>query len=99
MSLAVYKLFFVLQYYLCLSKAFSLCSQYVKRDSRGIENLSINIDSSDKPNYNFQTFIVHTSSLNINIWSICSSERAQHVLLLVYGESKVYLSSLYFFVV
>ena len=69
MSLAVYKLFFVLQYYLCLSNllAFSLCSQYVKRDSRGIENLSINIDSSDKPNYNFQTFIVHTSSLNINI--------------------------------
>ena len=69
MSLAVYKLFFVLQYKicLCLRKAFYLCSQYVKRDSRGIENLSINIDSSDKPNYNFQTFIVHTSSLNINI--------------------------------
>ena len=69
MSLAVYKLFFVLQYKICLRlrKAFYLCSQYVKRDSRGIENLSINIDSSDKPNYNFQTFIVHTSSLNINI--------------------------------
>ena len=43
MSLAVYKLFFVLQHYLCLSKAFSLCSQYVKRDSRGIENLAINM--------------------------------------------------------